>query len=103
MRPEYKSGMCHRLRSAARLVSKHPGSRHHLEMAAQTIIVFREAQFPADFIRQYREITAVISRDWTASIPEVIPALSDDEVAALSKKIIALYEDVCEPDDRRNA
>lgn len=94
---DYKAALRERLRLAAESIREHPGSRHYLEQAAQTILVFRPDEFPADFRTQWQEIMAAVTRDHSASIPEVVPTLHDDEVVTLGTKIVELYEDACEP------
>lgn len=97
-RPLYKRDLCVRLRLAAEIVQKHPGAKVALEDAAQIILVFRGAQFPADFLRQWRSIIAGVTANNTVSIPEGIRGLTDHEVQSLGLQIVALYRDVCEPE-----
>lgn len=94
---DYRTGIRPRLRKAAGYVRDNPGSRQHLESALQAIGVFVLDQFPADFRKQYVEIMAAGTRNYTMSIPEVVPKMSIEEMAALEKKIVELYVDVCEP------
>ena len=97
-RPVYKRDLCTRLRLAAEIVQKRPGGRSALEDAAQIILVFRGAQFPADFLQQWRSIIAGVTANNTVSIPEGIRGLPDHEVQSLGAHIVALYRDVCEPE-----
>ena len=95
--PDYKSALRERLRCAASMVYQHPGSKPHLEDAAQTILVFRDDEFPADFRTQFQAIMATVTREHTASIPEVVHTLADDVVLSVGRKIVQLYLDTCEP------
>src|SRR6266576_1068717 len=95
-RPLYKRDLCMRLRLAAEIVQKRSGNRSALEDAAQIILVFSDAQFPADFLPQWRSIISGVTANNTVSIPEGVIALADHEVQSLEARIVALYRDVCE-------